>query len=120
MRPLEVLFLEAVRSMFNSDPAVLGIVKGKPIVDPTNRMPRQYEYINNLFALKIADSLFFESLHSAFYDIHSYKFISDPTFCESYRTRCKAIGIPETEIETACKQIYAIYEELKKDRKSVV
>ncbi len=102
MNPKEQLLAEAVKSMFNNDPKVLGIVKGKPITDPTSRMPHQYEYLMDSFALKIIDSDFFESIKSTFYDIHSYKFITDPSFCESFIRRLMAQGIPNVEINKAC------------------
>jgi hypothetical protein len=112
MNQKEHLLAEAVKSMFNNDPQALGIVKGKPITDPTSRMPHQYEYIMDLFALKIADSTFFESIKSAFYDIHSYKFINDPSFCDSFIRRMKAIGLPHEEINKACIAVEGICEEL--------
>ena len=111
MNQTERMLAEAVRCMFGNDPATLGIIKGKPISDPTSRMPHQYEHIQELFALKVGDSVFYESLRSAFYDIHSYKYINDPNFCLSLTTRLKSIGVPYSEIRKAC----GIIEEIKKE-----
>jgi hypothetical protein len=112
MNQKEQMLAEAVRCMFGNDPATLGIIKGKPISDPTSRMPHQYEHIQELFALKVADSVFYESLRSAFYDIHSYKYINDPKFCNSLTARLKSIGIPHSEIRKACDMVEEIKKEL--------
>jgi len=112
MNQKEKLLAEAVKSMFNNDPSVLGIIKGRPSPDPTARMPHQYEYIMDVFSMKILDSLHFESIKSAFYDIHSYKFINDPTFKESFERRMKAIGVPFAEIEKANKAIAETIKEI--------
>ena len=115
MRQTEKELLEAVNNMFKDDPAILGIAKGKPAKEITHNFTHQYEWIHNLFSLKITESLFFESICGAFYDIHSYKYIEDPTFEVSFRKRMKAIGVPAVEIEHAVKAYRDVIKEVKSD-----
>jgi hypothetical protein len=114
MSTLDNRIAEAFERLLGSNEA-LGITKGKPEIDEPNRMPRQYEYIRGLFGLKVADSTFYESLCSAFYDIHSYRYVDDPLFCESLTTRLKAIGTPQDEICKACNAVMEINKDMHKE-----
>ena len=115
MRQAERQLVEAVNNMFKDDPALLGIVKGKPEKEVSHNFTHQYEWIHNLFALKITDTTFFESIASAFYDIHSYKYLEDPTFEVAFKKRMKSIGVPLTEINHAVEAYREVIKEVKKD-----
>lgn len=122
MTPKESLLATAIHNLFMDDPKILGIAKGKPpIHDDTNQMPHQYEYLSNLFKLKIMESLgdtpYFESISSAFYDIHSYRFIDDPKFSESLITKLKSMGIPQNAIKVATDKVQEIVKEMKNGNK---
>lgn len=114
MNELDNRIAEAFERLLGSNEA-LGITKGKPEIDEPNRLPRQYEYIRGLFGLKVSDSLFYESLCSAFYDIHSYRYVDDPLFCESLSVRLKAIGTPQDEICKACNAVSEIIKDMHKE-----
>ena len=109
---------EAVKKMFQNDSDVLGIAHGKPHFptdDPSHRFTHLYEDMNNLFALKIneADLNHYESLCSAFYDIHSYTYITEcDKFCRNFTVRCKAMAVPLNEVEKACEIIHNISEDI--------
>lgn len=118
----ENVLAKAIHNLFQNDPSVYGIAKGKPSIDDgSNCMPHQYEWINDLYKLKLVedlgDSRFFESISSAFADIHSYRFINDHKFSESLITRLKAIGIPLNEIKIAIEAIKKVMVEIKKEYK---
>jgi hypothetical protein len=109
---------EAIKTMFQNDPDVLGIAHGKPHFptdDPHHRFTHLYESTNNLFALKIneADLNHYESLCSAFYDIHSYTYVTDcDKFCRNFTMRCRSMAVPTGEVEKACEIIHKISESI--------
>ena len=122
MTPKESLLVKAIHNVFMNDPAAMGIVKGKPpITDATNCMPHQYEWINDLYRLKLnenlAGSAFYESISSAFYDVHSYRFINDYKFKEAMEARMRSIGVPRSEIQIALNMVDEVLKEAKKDHK---
>ena len=122
MTPKESVLAKAIHNAFMNDPAVMGIVKGKPpIDDATNCMPHQYEWIHDLYRLKLNENLnnpaFFESISSAFYDIHSYRFINDYKFKEALETKMRSMGVPRSEMQIALNMVDEVIKEVKKDRK---
>ena len=118
MNKLERQLVEAVDSMFHNDPEILGITRGKPEKETSHFFTFHHEYLRDLFSLKVADSLFFESLTSAFADIHSYKYLDDPLFNESMTKHLTAIGVPRAEIELACNAVHEILKEMRENNKT--
>jgi hypothetical protein len=116
MRQVEQMFLEAAKNMFLDDPAILGITtKGKPKKEVSHTFNHQYEWIRNLFALKVADSTFFESITAAFSDIHSYKYLNDDSFDLAFRKRLISMAVPASEIEKAVEAKRDVIDEVKKE-----
>jgi len=76
---------------------------------------RQWEGIDDMFALKAAESPFCESITSAFHAVHSYKYIDDPTFPLSMERDLLARGVPADERQKAVKYVQEILEELGKE-----
>jgi len=118
----ESVLARAIHNLFMDDPAILGIAQGKPgICDSTNCMPHQWEWINDIYKIKLIDKMgdspFFESVSSAFYDIHSYRFIEDHKFNEALILRLKSIGVPKQQIQIALDTIQETIDQIKKDRK---
>jgi hypothetical protein len=108
----ERLLAEAISNLFKNKESNLGIVERRP-KETSHGFAFQWEGLNDAFALKMADSVFHESLTSAFKDVHSYRFINDPLFAISFEKRMSAIGVPINERKKAIKAI----EEVKKDWK---
>lgn len=120
---LEKLLAEAVRGYMSSDDAMLGL-------DYHNRKPgklddsesshyqwHQWEYIDDSFSEKVVDSPFFESLTSAFFKIHSYKYLDDSTFPLSLEQEFRSMGLPREDCIKAYKAISEILKEHKGNTK---
>ena len=75
----------------------------------------QYEDINRDFALKIKNAEFFDTLNAAFYKIHSYKWLEDPTFEEAIIPELKSQGVPNEEIDMALDAISSLRKEYLKN-----
>jgi hypothetical protein len=113
MDPREQMLVEAISSMFNNKASSLGITgEGKPDEETSHRAEFQWNIIREMFSLKCADSPFYESLVSAFTDIHSYKYLEDPTFQIALDKRLSAIGIPLAERTNAIKYIGEVIKEM--------
>lgn len=110
MTGTEVVLLEAIKNLFNNSRTKLGIV-APPHDEVSNRMQFQFENIRDMFSLKALSSTFHESLVSAFYNIHSYKFINDPTFPIALEKQMSALGIPMEERNKALKYVKEIIDE---------
>ena len=109
MTDTEKLLAEAVGNMFHNKESVLGIV---PHVERSHIMQYKREMVEDMFALKCAESAFHEDLCGAFRDIHSYRYLDDQNFGVSFRKRLTARGIPTEEIDTSLKYIEEIKKEL--------
>lgn len=105
----EKMFVEAIGNMFRNNEDILGIVKHK---ENSHTFEFQWNGIEDIFALKTAKSPFHEELTRAFRNIHSYKYIDDPTFQISLEKNLTARGIPTEEIQNAIKYSNEIKEEL--------
>ena len=109
MNQTEILLLEAISNLFRNDETKLGIVPHK---EHSHILQFQRETIEDMFSLKMNESNFHEDLSGAFRDIHSYKYLDDPTFAIALTKRLTARGIPTEEITKALKVIENIKEEL--------
>jgi len=105
--------VEAIGNLFKSgNEDVLGLVHRD---ETSHHFEKQWNTIEEMFALKVIKSPFHEELTSAFRDIHSYKYVDDSTFPIALRKRLTARGIPTEEIVNAEKHLQEICEELKKE-----
>lgn len=108
----EKLLLEAVRGYLSAQDAALGLAAHKDTEETSHFQWFQWEGIDDQFALKASDSPFFENLTSAFYAVHSYKYLDDPTFPIALDAELKSTGIPKNQRELAIKYVSEIIEDL--------
>lgn len=105
----ESQIVESISNLLR-DPANLGLV-GKPeSKERFSLTQKMMEDIYEEFALKFVDSPFYESVTRAFRKIHSYKYVSNPTFKLSLEGELKSTGVPTEEIHKALKAINEISE----------
>lgn len=111
----EKAILEAVSSMLDQD-AKLGLAIHKGPVGfekTTDHHPQfRWEGIDDLFTLKVSGSPFKDALSSAFYAVHSHKYIDNPTFKLSLEREMKARAIPSHVREESLKYVDGIVEDL--------
>lgn len=72
----------------------------------------RWEGIDDLFTLKVSGSPFRDSLTSAFYAVHSHKYIDSPTFKLSLDKEMKARAIPAHVREECLKHVDNIVEDI--------
>lgn len=113
MDQTERLFLEAVGNLFKNKASRLGIVSGGE--EHAHTLQYHRESVEDMFALKIVDSAFHEDICGAFRDIHSYKYLDDPTFSIALTKRLTARGIPTKDIKKAVDFVEEIKKDLGKD-----
>lgn len=106
----EKAILEAVGNLLNQD-AKLGLTihNDKEI---SHLSQFRWEGIDDLFTLKASNSPYKDSLTSAFYAVHSHKYIDHPTFKLSLEKELTARGVPTVAREAAMKFVDAIIEDL--------
>lgn len=113
MKDIERNLVEGISNLFKNSRSELGIAQ-TDVEETSHSHEFQSRSLEEAFALKMNDSAFYESLRSAFHDIHSYKYLDDPTFAISLTKRMTAIGIPKEERQKAITAL----EELKKEFQS--
>jgi len=104
MRKQEKTVLEAIKSILGTGKTKHGIVD----VDrdeTSHRFEHEWNSIEAEFALKCAGSPHLDGLTAAFHDIHSYKYLDDPTFNVSLEKRMTATGIPAEDRTKAQKAL---------------
>ena len=106
------LLLEAVRGYLSSQDAKLGLSVHDDTEETSHYQWFQWENIDDRFAQKAVESPFYENLTSAFYAVHSYKYLDDPTFSVSLDAELKSEGISKSDREQALKYVQEIIEEL--------
>lgn len=110
MNHTERKLTEAIGNLFRNSRAKLGIIKTDQ-EEISHRYEAQWNDLEYKFALKTIDSPFSESLTGAFRDIHSYKYLEDPTFPIALKKRLSATGIPEREIQKAIEILESLKDE---------
>lgn len=105
----EKTLLEAVKGLLSQD--ALGI-HFKSDEETSHTSQFRWEGIDDAFALKVSNSPFFESMTSAFYAVHSHKYIDHPTFKLALVQELKSRAVPEKSIEEAVKALDGIINEL--------
>lgn len=117
----ERAILEAVGNLLQQD-AKLGLSIHKDAVgyEKTTDHYSQFRWegIDDLFTLKASGNPFRDSLTSAFYAVHSHKYIDHPTFKLSLEKELTARGVPTVAREAAMKFVDAIIEDLSADKPS--
>lgn len=114
MNELESLLCEAFTS-FLANPTEIGTT-GLDDTQTKDHLPQYlHEYINDLFATKIAGSDHFLGIKSSFRKVHNYKYLTDPTFPAALKKELSAQGIPKNTIDEMDEIIGNIIEELKKE-----
>lgn len=109
----ETLLVEAIQSMLGGK-AKLGLAHHNDAnKDESNTFQFLHENIQEQFDLDTIDSDYHTSLCSAFRKVHSYKYVTDPTFNEALGREFKAMGIPEQEHKRAFDAIEKIINEVK-------
>jgi hypothetical protein len=109
MNKTEQMLIEAISNLFKNKETNLGMVGHE---EHTHIMQFQRETIEDMFSLKFVESNFHEDISGAFRDIHSYKYLDDPTFPIALDKRLAARGIPIEERKKALKVVEDIKEEL--------
>ncbi len=105
----ETSLLEAVAGYLR-ERAVLGLPKAPEETSHTSQF--RWESLKDAFALKVAESAFYESVTSAFHAVHSYKYIDHPTFKLALSAELKSRAVPTEEINKALKAVDALVEGL--------
>jgi hypothetical protein len=104
----EKAILEAVSSLLKQN-AKLGL----PIDNETSHYSQfRWEGIGDAFALKTAGSPFADSINSAFFAVHSHKYIDHPVFPLSFEKEMTARAVPTHEREQALKYLGEMVNEL--------
>ena len=110
----EKAILEAISSLLHQD-AKLGL----PVENETSHTSQfRWEGIDDAFALKVSGSTFADAISSAFYAVHTHKYIDNPTFKLSFEKEMTARAIPTTERDQAIKYFDTMVEELSKNKLS--
>ena len=114
LKKSEELLLEAIGSLL-SQKARLGLPSENDYEETSHHSQYRWETIQEAFRLKIINSPFFDSMSSAFKQVHDYKYITHPTFKLALENELKGRGIPLNEIDTALKAVDTLVEGCKKD-----
>lgn len=102
-------------SNFLRDDAHLGFPGKKDYKERFSLTQRMMEDMYEELALKFVDSPFYESVTRAFRKIHSYKYVSNPTFKLSLISELRSTAVPEEVIEETCKAIDELSKKAEKD-----
>jgi len=106
---LEKLLVESMKNLLDQDG--LGVVDGGVDEEHVHNVQFQWEDILNSFAIAIKDSDFFDTLNSAFYKVHTYKWINDSTFEEALVSELESQGTPHDEIDAALEALEKVRKE---------
>ena len=104
----EKAILEALSALLRHN-AKLGL----PVNNETSHQSQfRWEGIDDAYALKTAESPFSDSITSAFFAVHSHKYIDNPTFKLSFEKEMTGRAIPTPEREQAVKYLDEMVNEL--------
>jgi len=110
----EKALVEAISTMLTQD-AKLGL----PISGETSHTSQfRWEGIDDAFSLKVSESPFADSISSAFFAVHSHKYIDNPTFKLSFDREMSARAIPTPEKDQAFKYLEEMATELSSNKLS--
>lgn len=115
LNKIEKAILEGVHGMLQQDAKLgLSMHDGPTGFNKTTDHYSQFRWegIDDLFTLKVSGSPFKDSLTSAFFTVHSHKYIDNPTFKLSFDKEMKARAIPTHVREESLKYVDSIIEDL--------
>ena len=115
LNKIEKAIVEAVNGMLQQDAKLgLGMHTSPTGFGKTTDHYSQFRWegIDDLFTLKVSGSPFKDALTSAFFTVHSHKYIDNPTFKLSFEKEMKARAIPTHVREESLKYVDAIIEDL--------
>lgn len=99
----EQLIAEAVKNMLGT--AAKTGDGDKQYLDQSHTFTYLHEEIEQAYSLATIKLVHHDAICSAFSKIHSYKYLNDPTFINSFRGELTARAVPANEIETAIEQV---------------
>ena len=73
----------------------------------------RWEGIDDAFKLKVAGSPYEDSITSAFFQTHNYKYLDNPTFKLSFERELRQRAVPTNEINTAMGHLESMITDLK-------
>lgn len=109
---LEKMLVETIKSLLDQDD--LGRVDHDD-TEHSHNTQFQWEDIQDSFAVNIKDSDFFDAINTAFYKVHTYKWIEDEKFENALVDNLESMGIPHEEIEKAIEALEKVRKEYLKD-----
>ena len=115
LNKVEKAIVEAVQGMLQQDAKLgLGLHTGPTGFEKTTDHYSQFRWegIDDLFTLKVSGSPFKDALTSAFFTVHSHKYIDSPTFKLSFDKEMRARAIPTHVREESLKHLDNIIEDL--------
>lgn len=84
--------------------------------DETSHLSQfRWEGIDDAYRLKIGDSPYADSITSAFFQTHSYKYLDNPTFKLSFERELKQRAVPTNEINSAMGHLDSMVNDLSKN-----
>lgn len=73
----------------------------------------RWEGIDDAFKLKVAGSPYEDSISSAFFQTHNYKYLDNPTFKLSFERELRQRAVPQSEISSAMGYLDSMVSDLK-------
>jgi len=110
----EKLLVEAFRNALD-DKALGFLPKDKQTKETSHYLQFKYEDINDMMFLKVNTLTFADAIMTAFQNAHSYKYIDEPSFEQSFLKNMKAMGIPSAEQGKATEAVKKVINSLSKD-----
>ena len=105
----EKLLVEAISSMLGQE-ARLGLPVQQDEVAHNSQF--KWEAIDDAFNLKVSGSPFADAISSAFFAVHSHKYIDHPAFKLSFEKEMTARSIPTEERQQALKYLDQLIKEV--------
>jgi len=112
----EKFFVEAIKSALDDD--ALGLHKFDSDKEVSHMQQFKYEDIRDMMRLKVNGLSFATEIMAAFEKNHSYKYTTDPSFCEGFAKDMKARGIPAKQQKTALRAVDSIVKDLECDEEA--
>jgi hypothetical protein len=114
MNAEEKALLEAVGNMLQQN-AKLGLSVHSDKEENSHNMQFEWEGIDDVFKLKTQNLSFQDAIVSAFFMVHSYKYIDDAKFLIAFEKELEARAVPQEEIDKALNIVIDMKSELEKD-----
>lgn len=99
MKKTKKMLLEAINSFLNEEMDVG--VSSSDVDETSHTQWFQWENINDMYRMEISNSAFYESISSAFYMVHSLKYLEDPSFGKLFISEMKNRAVPSDQMNLA-------------------